>query len=43
MDWKEIKKIDAHIHILPEEKRLEFIKYQGGRMYMGKGRYRNIY
>lgn len=29
MSWKEIKKIDAHIHILPEEKRLEFIKYQG--------------
>lgn len=24
-----VKKIDAHIHILPEEKRLEFIKYQG--------------
>ena len=27
MSWKEIKKIDAHIHILHEEKRLEFIKY----------------
>ncbi len=29
MNWKNVKKIDAHIHILPEEKRLEFIKYQG--------------
>ncbi len=37
MDWKEIKKIDAHIHILPEEKRLEFIKYQGGKNVHGQG------
>lgn len=29
MDWKEIKKIDAHVHILPEERRQGFIKYQG--------------
>lgn len=29
MDWKTIPKIDAHVHILPEEKRQGFIKYQG--------------
>lgn len=29
MDWKEIKKIDAHVHILPEERRQGFIEYQG--------------
>lgn len=29
MDWKRIKKIDAHVHILPEERRRGFIKYQG--------------
>ncbi|WP_425445845.1 amidohydrolase family protein [Dethiothermospora halolimnae] len=29
MDWNKIRKIDGHIHILPENKRLEFIKYQG--------------
>ena len=29
MDWKEIPKIDAHVHILPEDKRQGFVKYQG--------------
>lgn len=29
MGWKKILKIDAHIHILPEERRQGFIKYQG--------------
>lgn len=29
MDWKKIRKIDAHVHILPEENRQGFIKYEG--------------
>ena len=29
MDWKKIPKIDAHVHILPEERRQGFIQYQG--------------
>ncbi len=29
MDWKAIVKIDSHVHILPEERRQSFIKYQG--------------
>lgn len=29
MDWKDIPKIDAHVHILPEDRRQGFIKYQG--------------
>lgn len=29
MDWKSLHKIDAHVHILPEEKRQGFVQYQG--------------
>lgn len=29
MDWRMVPKIDSHIHILPEERRQGFIKYQG--------------
>lgn len=29
VNWKTIPKIDSHVHILPEDKRKEFIKYQG--------------
>lgn len=29
MDWKTIAKVDSHVHILPEERRQGFIKYQG--------------
>lgn len=29
MDWKQLPKIDAHVHILPEERRQGFIQYQG--------------
>ncbi|WP_160718189.1 amidohydrolase family protein [Isachenkonia alkalipeptolytica] len=29
MNWNTIPKIDAHVHILPEENRRSFIKYQG--------------
>lgn len=29
MQWETMRKIDAHVHILPEEKRQGFIKYQG--------------
>ena len=29
MDWKDIPKMDAHVHILPEDRRKGFIKYQG--------------
>ena len=36
MDWNKARKIDAHIHILPEDKRLEFIKYQGEECTWGK-------
>ena len=29
MDWKSVPKIDAHVHILPEDRRQGFIQYQG--------------
>ena len=29
MDWKNIPKMDVHVHILPEDRRKGFIKYQG--------------
>lgn len=29
MDWKTIKKTDAHVNILSKERRQDFIKYQG--------------
>ena len=29
MNWTKIAKIDAHVHLLPEERRQGFIKYQG--------------
>lgn len=29
MDWRTISKIDSHVHILPEDRRQGFIRYQG--------------
>lgn len=29
LSWKKIPEIDAHVHLLPEERRQSFIKYQG--------------